>query len=1673
MPSRRRAAAKQIQNDDDQREDSEARTAAKPGRGSSTRRSTKQQQQSRPLQTANSGDDSDVHDDDDLDSQQDVQTARRPEAAPETQTERSRARPTGTSASRSTRTSRTSMTDASSNKQDQMTRGVPGGKRVTGSIASQSTRAARSLNKARVQNQDQHGKHAISENGDDHGEATSDQENVDPTPQTSTAYRARQQSSNNTKLTTDTVPDTDDDMQEGEQKDDSQSVRDHDQHAADFPSEDEIVAPRRKATSEQGRANARRRVLEDEEDEDEDREELLRVRGTDSNNVRNPATLEKAVKDVAHVETPEKPAKSQNLHAEENARIQDANSTPRSPTHAKMFAKAAVAPTPAAAHMVPTAYDLAAAAREAALNHAALEKERERERDGKPRLVIHQLVLEDFKSYRGRNVIGPFHKSFSSIVGPNGSGKSNTIDALLFVFGYRATKMRQGKLNELIHNSGTTSDVTESVQGDGVDLVEGAEYDDESDDDAYDTTSKGKKGKKSKRAKKTAAASSTGGMLDSCTVEVWFREIIDLPGGRDEFSVVPNSSLVVARTAYRNNSSRYTINGKTSNYSEVTTLLKARGIDLDHKRFLILQGEVESIAQMKPKGASEHDEGLLEYLEDIIGTSKYKAEIDQAMVEVERLNEERGTQMNRVKLVEREKSALEGRRREADGYLRDQNELAHNQSALFQINIHQANQNSKQHQADLDGAEAELVSEIEAQADIIKEAELMQREYDGLVQDTKEVEKATNEIVKQLAVLERADVQLQEKKKSAAAKIKKLRKNIVDDTHAKSEAETWVQNHAETIDRVSGELEKMSAALEKEETELEKVRDGLKGKTEVYSVQIEQLQQELQPWASQIAKKQAEIDLALNEQDMLSEKGASLESALADAAETLEKLARESEAKAKDREALLSERADLLEQASGLETQLQTLATKDAKLRAQSHSARLKAEEAKASQSASRSQGNVLASLTKLKDQGRLPGFWGRLGDLGRIDDQYDVAISTAAPGLDNLVTDTIAIGQACIEHLRKNELGRANIMCLDRIGSRDMSRIKTPENAPRLFDLVTPKDPRLAPAFYQILTNTLVATDLEQGKRLAFGSGKRWRVVTLDGQLIDMSGTMSGGGGRPARGRMSSKIASDDVTPEFVANCEREHRVANEALQAFVSDCQKVEQDLRAVQKRLPEIDMSISKVEMELEANVQRTDDTERLLAELKAQSKPDAGEAKKIARLTKMISSLESEMVGLQSETSAIDSKIKRLQDKILEVGGIKLRSQQTLVQDLKAQIDAANERLTKAEVGRVKSERDIIKLAKSISTNETALGAVESDLKELTRQINDGSEEAETVRRHVEEAQAVLDEKKEELNEMKAVLDERVATMTEFRKRQADLTRQRDEAKKSLKEDLQAVEHWVSRLGELELNELVGDDNDEEGEKDDGEQGVARLDAELREWTIEELAEFDTKVLKAKISALEERIAQANLDISVLQEYARREREFMQRAADLEAVTKERDAAKQKAEELRNQRLREFMEGFGIISMKLKEMYQMITLGGNAELELVDSLDPFSEGIIFSVMPPKKSWKNISNLSGGEKTLSSLALVFALHVFKPTPLYFMDEIDAALDFRNVSIVANYIKDRTKNAQFIIISLRNNMFELSSRLIGIYKVANQTRSVAIDNKELPGSKQEPADDTTARNL
>lgn len=287
--------------------------------------------------------------------------------------------------------------------------------------------------------------------------------------------------------------------------------------------------------------------------------------------------------------------------------------------------------------------------------------------------------------------------------------------------------------------------------------------------------------------------------------------------------------------------------------------------------------------------------------------------------------------------------------------------------------------------------------------------------------------------------------------------------------------------------------------------------------------------------------------------------------------------------------------------------------TDDKRLRAAASSARQKAEDAKASQVASTSRGAVLAGLTKLRDQGRLRGFHGRLGDLGRIDDKYDVAISTACPQLDNLVCDTVEDGQACLEHLKRTHAGRASIFCLDKLNVKIPEGIQTPENAPRLFDLVTPRDPKFARAFYKVLLDTLVAKDLAQANRIAFGATKRWRVVTLDGKLIDSSGTMSGGGTRVARGGMSSKLGgADDSSPEVVARLEREREQADKVLEIHLNSRTEVEAELKTLRARLPELEMAITKADMAMAGGAKRIEEAKRTIAELKCVFPSSSGRA-----------------------------------------------------------------------------------------------------------------------------------------------------------------------------------------------------------------------------------------------------------------------------------------------------------------------------------------------------------------------------------------------------------------------------------------------------------------------------
>ncbi|PYI32289.1 hypothetical protein BP00DRAFT_369355 [Aspergillus indologenus CBS 114.80] len=1201
------------------------------------------------------------------------------------------------------------------------------------------------------------------------------------------------------------------------------------------------------------------------------------------------------------------------------------------------------------------------------------------------RLMITTLVMMNFKSYAGKQIVGPFHASFSSVVGPNGSGKSNVIDALLFVFGFRASKMRQGKISALIHNSANHPN------------------------------------------------------LPSCEVEVHFQEILDLPNGTHE--VVPDSQLIISRKAFRNNSSKYYMNAKETSFTAVTTLLRDRGIDLDHKRFLILQGEVESIAQMKAKAANEHEDGLLEYLEDIIGTSKYKTPIDEAATELETLNDVCVEKNNRVQHVEKEKVALVDKKDKALAYIRDENELSEKQSALYQIYIDECADNIRVTEEAILQMQELLNMELEKHEGNESGIKELEKAYKRGMREYENMEKEVQAIAKEMAKYDKENVKFEEKKKFLVGKQKKLEKTMQSTRLAASECESLVQKHSDDIEKKTNETSELEKEMKAEEQELAEIRESLKGKTQGLSDQITAKQKSLEPWDEKINKKLSAVAVAQSELDILRERSNAGTVLLEEAQSKISSIEETLATKENDLEERKAQKATLEEEVAKLKHDLKKYAQREPEVRAHVSSARQRAEEARASLASTQNRGSVLSGLMRLKESGRIEGFHGRLGNLGMIDEKFDVAISTACPALDNMVVDTVEVGQQCIDYLRKNNLGRANFILLDRLPRRDMSKVSTPEKVHRLFDLVKPKDPKFAPAFYSVMQNTLVAEDLEQANRIAYGA-KRWRVVTLNGQLIDTSGTMSGGGTRVARGAMSSKQVAD-TSREQVAKLEGDLEETERKFQHFQEKQRQMEAAIRERMDEIPRVETKIQKILIEIESAHRSLADAQRRVQELSAEHKPSKTDASRAASLEKQIAALEEEIEDLREQKGGIEEEIQTLQNKIMEVGGVRLRGQKAKVDGLKEQINLLSEEISNAEVGKSKNEKLITKHSKAHAEAERELEHVAQELEKLNEDVANQASDASGWRQKVEEGQDALENKKEGLQAMKTELDEKVAELNESRATEIEMRNKLEENQKALAENEKRGRYWQDKLSKLTLQNI----------SDLGEEQQA---TELQVFTKDELSEMNKESLKATIAVLEEKTQNASVDLTVIEEYRRRAAEHEARAADLATAVASRDSAKARLDGLRSARLNGFMEGFGIISLRLKEMYQMITMGGNAELELVDSLDPFSEGILFSVMPPKKSWKNIANLSGGEKTLSSLALVFALHHYKPTPLYVMDEIDAALDFRNVSIVASYIKERTKNAQFIVISLRNNMFELASRLVGIYKVNHMTKSVTIENKD-----------------
>jgi len=1303
----------------------------------------------------------------------------------------------------------------------------------------------------------------------------------------------------------------------------------------------------------------------------------------------------------------------------------------------------------------------------------------EKEKNSGTRIIIDKIILENFKSYAGKKIIGPLHYRFNSVVGPNGSGKSNLMESLLFVFGKRAKRMRLNKLSELIHNSSSIKE------------------------------------------------------LRNAKVSIYFREIKE--DDENNFHYIEGGDFIMTREVYKNSSSKYLLNGKESSFEEINKKLSRKGIDLKHNRFLILQGEVEQISLMKQKAQNPNETGLLEFLEDIIGTKRYINLIEKLNKAIDDLGEIKSTKVNRVRIAKNELNQLEDIKNQSTDYYNKEKQLLilkHLelliQQYLNNIELKKKKNEIENLEKEFDKVKDEQKEKMRSMADFAMKVKEFRKEQEKIKKEKNEFEKQADKLNEEDQIKRSEMENFSKQIKKIEIQLQKLNKNY------QSQNENILQAK-EQNPKIEKECEDLKKEFNELDNKLNQVEKEIFSSTESLQKTKKEIENKLQPSELKINSNQFTIEQNTSTINLLSEKTKNISDQKKTLSEKLEKFKKENQEK-KNIISTLQKTKEKLEKTKKEQQTLKLEKSKKAEEKGKEVQILLsRLSEVKNVNQEYNIKNKILQSLLKAQDEGKLKGIYGRLGDLGTIDKKFDIAITTSCPHLDSIIVEDVESAQRSLDYLKKNQIGQATFIILEKI-KWVTQNIHLNNNIPngcyRLFDLVKYDNPKLKNAFLFALRDTLAADDIKIAMKVAYGEIRR-RVVTLNGEVIEVSGTMSGGGKAKKGGMSSEKKINEsdlkDLTEKYNFKLNEYNLLKNEF--------NNVENAFNQTDSELNEVINQIMKIENEKEQIVKVVNECEFGINNLVNDEKKIEGQIKKINELNNQNDVLEKENEKLKNETKGLRKDLEEINSKINSLMGEEYNKKKENHKQLKKKIE---------------------ELEKEISNNNNILQNANEILKKITNEIklkeeakidyeNKINEGDKILKEFEDKALAILGEIDKCENKINSLEEELTKGSSEIEKMR-DLVAQLKQAQESKINAIKEVNEDVKRINKIlnqgnekisinkssfnqlindfgfiedfeeEINEINNKDYNQKEEKKENknqnsenknlnsnskEENKKEEDIEMSDSNIKENSNSENENLEINTSnfsnqkklklhssdklytkyysqkKLPESLSESELSIlnsqskDITYTYTMIQTKLNDMKPNMQAITqykktlillKEREndlnqtneklkKANEVYSNVKMRRYNEFMEGFNIISKKLQEMYRLLTNGGDAELELVDTLDPFNEGISFSVRPYKKSWKVITNLSGGEKTLSSLSLIFALHHYKPSPLYVMDEIDAALDFRNVSIIANYIKEQTKDSQFIIISLRNHMFELANKLVGIYKTFDITKCIVFD--------------------
>ena len=556
-------------------------------------------------------------------------------------------------------------------------------------------------------------------------------------------------------------------------------------------------------------------------------------------------------------------------------------------------------------------------------------------------------------------------------------------------------------------------------------------------------------------------------------------------------------------------------------------------------------------------------------------------------------------------------------------------------------------------------------------------------------------------------------------------------------------------------------LEKEAASLGKEQTaanaELEGMYENLKGQTEPLRVKIEEAQRKREPDAQVLTAAKSEEQISASEKTLLEKKAKDAE---AEREKAQAELAGHDEATRKSRDDLKAAEGEHKKISAEIETAESVVAMaseKEASLAADERAARAKYDEGRANATDNSARSGQLKGLMAAKRDGSIPGIVGRLGSLGSIGAEYDVAASTACGALDNIVVADTASAQACVSLLREKSLGVATFLILDKQVAQWGGKMKAPFEAPagsqRLYDLLTVTDEAHRAAFYSAFRDTLVTDDKAKANKIAFNGKVRHRVVTTDGVVINPSGTMEGGG-KPLKGRMGPSAAESAggglSDKELAKQLEKANAITAE-LEQFKAARGQAQVALRDLKKNLGKVATNKTRLAMQIEAADGKKKDLQARVARSAGLGALSDDETKRLKELDAELKKHAAKVASAQAKVDKSDEDLAALQEQVLAVGGVRLRAQKAKVEGLGERLSGVEGQLGKAQAQAEGSEKSVKKLeaalAKAKETAETLEKKIEGS-EALFKKLED---DALVVMEKYKEAEATLATKAEELAE----------------------------------------------------------------------------------------------------------------------------------------------------------------------------------------------------------------------------------------------------------------------------------------------------------------------------------